>query len=95
MSTSNTWEIRALEARRRRDEGLARTQPALEGLPSVLPQNSTGLAKVVLTARELELTEKFTASELLAKLRTRELSSEEVTRAFLRRAALAQVAVRP
>ncbi|KAK6084366.1 acetamidase [Seiridium cupressi] len=90
MPAQKNWQDRALEARRHRDEGLARVQPALEGLPRALPKNSTGLAKALLTPREFELTEKYTATDLLYKLRTKELSSEEVTRAFLRRAALAQ-----
>ncbi|KAK9773857.1 putative Amidase signature domain-containing protein [Seiridium cardinale] len=90
MSAQKNWQDRASEARRHRDEGLARVQPALEGLPRALPKNSTGLAKALLTPREFELTEKYTATDLLYKLRTKELSSEAVTRAFLRRAALAQ-----
>ncbi|KIV82844.1 hypothetical protein PV11_04917 [Exophiala sideris] len=86
------WEEKAQPARTARDEGLAQVQPPLQNLPDHLPQNSQSLPKTVLTQRELEITEKYTVSELLAKLRSRELSSEEVTKAFLRRAALAQFA---
>ncbi|KAH8200883.1 hypothetical protein TruAng_004969 [Truncatella angustata] len=92
MSTQKTWQDRVLEAQEFRHQGLGLVQPALSGLPDVLPQNSTSLPVAVLTPRELELTEKYTAVELLERLRSREVSSEEVTRAFLRRAALAQSA---
>lgn len=88
-----SWEDKGAWARAQRDISLAQVQPALEGLPQVLPLNSQGLPKIVLTSREVELTENFTISELLVKLRSREFSAEEVTRAFLRRAALAQFSV--
>ncbi|KAJ6442310.1 Armadillo-like helical [Purpureocillium lavendulum] len=90
-----SWRERAAEAVARRDAGLAKVEPKLEGVPKELPRSSIGLPKLVLTARELEITEGFTVTQLLAALRAREVSAEEVTRAFLRRAALAQAAVRP
>ena len=83
------WEARAAIARKLRDDSLAKTSPPLRGLPNPLPQNSQGVPRLVLTAREIELTEKYTVNELLCQLRTRALSSEELTRAFLRRAAVA------
>ncbi|KAJ9640781.1 uncharacterized protein PV06_06983 [Exophiala oligosperma] len=83
------WEEKVKIPRKIRDDSVARVDPPLQGLPDKLPQNSQGLAQAILTPRELELTGK-SAIELLAKLQSRELSSEEVTRAFLRRAALAQ-----
>lgn len=43
-----------------------------------------------LSDAELTVTEKYTATEILAKLSTGELSSEQVTEAFCKRAALAQ-----
>ena len=81
-------------ARARREVGLAKVEPKLEGLPEQLPLSSQGLAGSVLTAREIQLTEGYGVIELLAILRQRKVSVEEVTRAFLRRAALAQAAVR-
>lgn len=81
-------------ARARREVGLAKVEPKLEGLPEQLPLSSQGLAGKVLTAREIQLTEGYGVIELLAILRERKVSVEEVTRAFLRRAALAQAAVR-
>ncbi|KAJ4137882.1 hypothetical protein NW754_001527 [Fusarium falciforme] len=47
---------------------------------------------MVLSSKELEITEQYTVLQLLAALRERKLSVEEVTRAFLRRAALAHAA---
>lgn len=82
-------------ARARRDASLAKVEPQLAGLPAELPRSSQGLPKIVLTERELELTEKYDVMTLLELLRSRKVSVEEVTRAFLRRAALAQAAVRP
>jgi Asp-tRNA(Asn)/Glu-tRNA(Gln) amidotransferase A subunit family amidase len=61
-------------------------------MPDVLPQNSQALPSLVLTQRELELTKNYSANELLVELRTKTLSSEELTQAFLRRAAVAQLA---
>lgn len=87
------WETRAAIARKIRDDSLAKTSPPLQGLPDVLPQSSHGVLGLVLTERELELTEKYTVNELLAQLRMRKLSSEELTRAFLRRAAVAHAMI--
>lgn len=80
-------------ARARREIGLAKVEPKLEGLPDQLPRNSLKLSASVLTAREIELTEKYDVIELLAILKSREVSVGEVTRAFLRRAAVAHAAV--
>lgn len=88
-----SWEDRASLARAKRDVGLAKVEPKLEGIPNVLPLSSQDLPKSVLTPREIEITEKYSVTELLKLLRERKISVEEVTRAFLRRAALAQVAV--
>jgi hypothetical protein len=89
-----SWEVKASSARERRDAGLAKVEPKLEGIPDTLPLSSQDLPKGVLTAREIEITEKYSVTELLKILRERKISVEEVTRAFLRRAAVAQVAVR-
>lgn len=92
---SVAWEVRVSEAKTKREAGFAKVEPPLEGIPDQLPLNSLGLPKIVLTEKELKITEDYTITQLLAALRTRKLSAEEVTRAFLRRAALAQAAVRP
>lgn len=88
-----SWEDKASLARAKRDAGLAKVEPKLEGIPDELPLSSQDLPKSVLTPREIEITEKYSVTELLKILKERKISVEEVTRAFLRRAALAQVAV--
>lgn len=89
------WELIVAETRKSRDAGFAKVEPPLQGIPDDLPLNSTALPKTVLSAQELDITENYTITKLLAALRNRDVSVEEVTRAFLRRAALAQAAVSP
>lgn len=91
-----SWQDKAAWAQAKRSASLAKVSPKLVGVPEWddLPQNSRDLPGDVLTAREIELTEGYTITELLHHLRTRDVSVEEVTRAFLRRAALAHAAVR-
>lgn len=48
----------------------------------------------VLTSKEVEITEKYDAVELVAKMAAKELSSSEVTLAFCKRAAVAHQVVR-
>ncbi|KAM6510054.1 hypothetical protein FALCPG4_017683 [Fusarium falciforme] len=86
------YEATVASARAKRDESLAKVDPKLEGIPDELPLNSQGLPKAVLTEREIEITENYSVTELLSLLRERKIKVEEVTRAFLRRAALAQAA---
>ncbi|KAK5947441.1 hypothetical protein PMZ80_001591 [Knufia obscura] len=90
---AETWEDKVAPVRRQREASLAKVQPPLGKLPETLPLNSRNLPKELLTDREIELTEKCTVKQLLARLRSRSVSVEEVTRAFLRRAAVAQAAV--
>lgn len=89
------WQQKAAEARAHRDASLAKVEPPLKGVPAAeqLPNNSLELVPHVLTPREIEITESYTVTELLQVLRERKISVEEVTRAFLRRAALAQATV--
>lgn len=94
LEDCHSWQDKVAWERARRDTSLAKVDPPLQGVPSQLPINSQGLPSQVLTARELEITDGYSVTELLAALKSRKLSVEEVTRAFLRRAALAQAAVR-
>ena len=91
-----SWEDKAAWARAKRNASLAKVKPKLVGIPEpdTMPQNSRDLPTDVLTPREIELTEKYGITDLLALLRERKVTVEEVTRAFLRRAALAHAAVR-
>lgn len=91
-----SWQDKAAWAQAKRSASLAKVSPKLVGVPEWkdMPLNSRGLPQEILTPREIELTEGYTITELLHLLRTRDVSVEEVTRAFLRRAALAHAAVR-
>lgn len=91
--TLANWQEKAAWAQNVRDKTLAKVEPSLTGIPTELPLSSQGLPALVLTEREIEITEKYTVEQLLKVLRERKISVEEVTRAFLRRAALAQAAV--
>ena len=88
-----TWEDKVAPVRSKRDASLAKVEPPLAALPASFPLNSQSVPKELLTAREIEITEGYTVKQLLAKLRSRDISVEEVTRAFLRRAAVAQASV--
>ncbi|KAH7160475.1 amidase signature domain-containing protein [Dactylonectria estremocensis] len=86
------WEDKVRWARDKRDASLAKVEPKLEGIPETLPLSSQDLPRAILTAWEIEITETYSITELLSLLRERIISVEEITRAFLRRAALAQAA---
>lgn len=74
-----------------RDKSLAAVQPPLdlERLPHPLPKNVIPLAKDLLTEEELAITG-LDVPELLGAIRRKQYSCLAVTKAFLRRAALAQ-----
>ena len=93
MISKEPWAEKAKGARDYRDETLSKVDPPLEPLTDPLPLSSQDLPKRYLTPREFELTQNYDAIELLEMLRSRKVTSEELTRAFLRRAALAQYAV--
>jgi hypothetical protein len=63
--------------------------PPLSPLPETLPKNVTDIANSVLIPEEIKITS-YDVPELLQAIRSKEYSRETVTRAFLRRAALAQ-----
>ncbi|KAF9873245.1 hypothetical protein CkaCkLH20_09408 [Colletotrichum karsti] len=87
-----SWEDKVSWTRAKRDLGLSKVEPKIEGIPTELPLSSQGLPKLALTQREIEITENYSVKELLKLLKSRQFSVEEVTRAFLRRAAVAQIA---
>lgn len=84
------WQSIAAAVRARRDAGLAKVEPPLPPAPETLPRDPHELLANALTPRELELTEKKSTAELLESLAARTLKAEELVRAFLRRAAVAQ-----
>jgi hypothetical protein len=74
-----------------RDKSLAAIEQPLDldRIPHPLPLNVTQLPYGFLTDEEIKITA-LDVDELLAKLRSKQLSCVQVTKAFLRRAALAQ-----
>lgn len=72
-----------------RDDSLARIRPPLPALPDPVPKNVMPLFAKMLTEEEMKITD-CDAHELLEKMKSKTWSCESVTRAFLRRAGLAQ-----
>lgn len=89
-----TWQETAKQMQDYRDASLAAIEPAIPEVPNELPLNVTGIPEQLLSAREIGITE-TPPEDLVAKMATGELTSTEVTSAFLRRAGLAQKLVRP
>lgn len=59
-------------------------------MPSNLMQPcAVNLPEKYLTSTEREITENYTAENLLAKIASRDLSAEDVARAYCKRAAIA------
>jgi hypothetical protein len=85
----STWEETAQQMKDHRDATIAAIEPQLPQLAADLPLNVTSIPKQILTERELELTES-TPEYLINALAAGFVTSTEVTKAFLRRAALAQ-----
>jgi hypothetical protein len=90
-STMNATKLIA-EAREFRDSSISRVEPPLSTLPDPLPKNVTRIANSVLSPEELKITS-YDAVELIQAIREKVFTCEAVTRAFLRRAALAQILV--
>lgn len=89
MASAKPWKIKAQAARNNRDASLAKIDPPIQISRSTLPLSSQGLPIELLTPREYDLTANYSAVQLLNQLRNKSTSSEELTRAFLRRAAIA------
>jgi hypothetical protein len=90
------WQDIAKEAQEHRDasiEPFLRSTRGGGSVPEKLPKNSMSVPGNTLSPRDQEITE-LLPEQLTKLLVTGELSSTEVTAAFLRRAALAQKLVR-
>ena len=90
MTVEAPWKKLVAKAVAIRDNSLAKIEPPLPPLPEDLPVNVTGIPAQVLTKEEVEITEANDATSLAAAIAGRKYTSEQVVRAFLRRAALAQ-----
>jgi len=86
------WQDIAREVQNYRDASIDRVQPVISKLPTHLPPNVLDIPSQLLSQEEIQITQ--TAPEdLLRRLAAGELSATSVTRAFLRRAGLAQMLV--
>lgn len=102
--TSSTWQSRAAEKQARCRAGIPQEwliSPSILASTPLSPTDPTNLLESsilrdsnILSDLELQITEKYNAEELLAKLASGELTSLEVTVAFSKRAAVAQQLVR-
>ena len=89
--TSKSWQEVAKIAQDHRDGSIAQVDPSVPDVPSAadLPLNVSSLPKELLSKTEVLITE-TSPERLIESLASGERSSVEVTRAFLRRAGLAQ-----
>ncbi|KAF2438761.1 amidase [Karstenula rhodostoma CBS 690.94] len=83
-----SWQSIAKRTQQHRDATIAAVRSPIPDIPD-LPLDSTPIPKTILTPREVSITESDPV-DLLSQLSSGSLSSEDVTHAFLRRAALAQ-----
>lgn len=90
------WQEIAQLAQTLRDKSIADIHPPIPSVPSEadLPLNTTSLPRKLLEEAELRITE-TPPEQLLQSLASGELTSVEVTTAFLRRAGIAQKLVCP
>jgi hypothetical protein len=93
IASGATWQEVAKDRQIYRDATIASIEPEIPEITDI-PLNSIPIAKTVLTAEEIQITE-ATVEELAGKLAKEELSAVTVIKAFLRRAALAQKVVFP
>ena len=89
ITKDHSWEEVARIAQAQRDDSISLIRPAIPDVPSSLPFDITKLFKELLTEDEIRITQKFT-EDLVEELAAGRLSSTTVTKAFLRRAGLAQ-----
>lgn len=83
-----SWQDIAAIAQAYRDESIARVQPVVPDPPTDLPLNLTSLPAKLLPKHVVEITESPT-ERLLQEMASGNLTSTEVTQAFLQRAGLA------
>ena len=92
IASGATWQEVAADRQAYRDATIARLEPPLPELTD-LPLNTIPIAKQVLSLEEISVTES-SVEELAATIAKGQLSAVTVTKAFLRRAGLAQKVVR-
>lgn len=88
IASGATWQDVAADRQRHRETTLAAIEPPIPDISSP-GSNTIAIAKEVLNPQEIQITESK-VEELAPRLANGELSAVTVTKAFLRRAALAQ-----
>ncbi|KAH7126995.1 amidase signature domain-containing protein [Dendryphion nanum] len=88
MSSPLPWQTIAQKAQQHRDTTLSLIDPPIPDIHP-LPLDSTTIPKTILTSEELAITESDPV-DLVSKLSSGSLTSTQITKSFLRRAALAQ-----
>ncbi len=91
IASGAIWQEVAADRQKHRDATISAIAPALPDLKDI-PLNTIGIAKKVLTAEEIKITESL-VEDLAALLAREDISAVTVVKAFLRRAGLAQKAV--
>ncbi|KAF2643232.1 amidase [Massarina eburnea CBS 473.64] len=90
LNKTPTWQTIAKKVQDHRDATIAKVQPSIPDIAlEDIPLDSTSIPKTILKPEEIAITES-TPEDLVSKLASGELTSVEVTNAFLRRAALSQ-----
>ena len=84
-----SWQDVAQRVQKHRDRSIIKVQPSIPDTPAALPANVTSIPETLLTAREAQITT-TPPEELVESIACGKLSSTETTRAFLRRAGVAQ-----
>ena len=92
--TEPSWQEVAKIAQEYRDASIARVEPAVPEVPGELPGDVTSIPAELLDKEEVKITQ-TTTEDLLASIASGNLTSTAVTKAFLRRAGLAQSLVCP
>ncbi|KAK4946115.1 hypothetical protein LTR66_010635 [Elasticomyces elasticus] len=86
---NTSWQDTAALVQKHRDETISAVAPAIPEVPSELPLNVISIPSQLLSHSEITITQTL-PEDLLAALATGQLTSTNVTNAFLRRAGLAQ-----
>ncbi|KAF7715773.1 Uncharacterized protein PECH_006218 [Penicillium ucsense] len=97
MLTSTNWQDLVARKRQECQDKLPREwklgEEVLKAVPEHLLQYDLPRRSGILTEEELDITENYTATQLLAKLASGQITSLSVTTAFSKRAAIAQQVV--
>jgi len=84
-----TWQEVSETAQEHRDASIARVEPTVPDVPNELPLDVIKLPQELLSKDEVDITQSLT-EDLVPSIASGQLSSTTVTKAFLRRAGLAQ-----